>query len=196
MREVSFSEFTSFQEGLAPYYNKYIMGIREPASRPMILGNILHGACLEKKSLTEELEKQYFTSDTIRVCKKILENPIWEEVEHPEHLLVVPEKYQARIDDFHSNVPLIRDLKTGEQLWTQDRADQSTQLTFYAMVYFDLFGTIPELEIISASTKSGKVVVLKTQRDEFQIEALRYEVDNMIDFLKRHNLWEKRIKQK
>ena len=195
MLEVSYSEYTVFRTNFAQYYKQYILGIKDAPSRPMILGTILHEACLLGKPFREPLTAHHFTADYIRSAEKLVGNPIWGTIPQKE-VTIVSGEAQARLDGLEDGIHTIDEFKTSEAHWSQARADQHDQLTFYGMVYLDLHGLIPAFRLISGNVKNGKIVVFDTTRTPEQIEAVRYEVNAMVAYLKHHGLWEKRKKNK
>ena len=161
------------------WYTEYIEGNKPPPNQDMIRGLDIHAFVLEGGTKAID-PKIYWVSD-IRVHERIKK-----EFGHIVKLenLQVEQKHEMKID----TVPFvgiwdgygqedgknkILELKTGKKLWDENRVRTHGQLYCYAMQHFLLFGSIPSVLLVSASTLSGKVLSYELTPSEADISLTR-----------------------
>jgi len=80
----------------------------------------------------------------------------------------------GKLDSARQDLMAFKEVKTGSVKWTQRRADEHGQITFYATIIREITNRIPDdIELIWAETQmdhnynphlTGKIVVFKTKR--------------------------------
>lgn len=129
-RPLSYSALNSFSDPMwgspEKWYNTYIKGIRS-TSKEMTFGSIIDKRFQEDPTFLPEiprLEKlQYKMSAILELGKQKVK------------LVGLPDNYSSNI---------MRDLKTGKHPWTQKKADDTQQLTFYGLLNWLIHGIKPE----------------------------------------------------
>lgn len=196
MRSISISEVNCFYENQEKYFNEYILGIREKPNKAMIFGIIIHNMLANPEyDYKESINKNHFTSDFIRIADKI--NKEVPRSKNPEMKLKVAindfEIY-AGLDGIDEEEHIGTEYKTGSSLWTQERADESNQITHYSLAWWIKTGILPMFKLITISSKNGKHKVLYTKRT---IEQLNEHL-NLLDRFKLELIelgwWDKKTK--
>lgn len=199
VKPLSYSEFWVFNNNQDDYYQEYVLGIRPEPSREMVLGSIIHSA-FEGKDWLKELQEKFFTPNYERTIKKLLD-----EVKLGEHKKEVwlgkygeiyPETdcpLSGRADGVDTQNHIIYELKTSKSLWTEQRAAEHKQLTWYSFLYWKQYGVYPLHSLVSMNVENGRHIIFTQSRSKEQIESLCQEIKQVVSELKNLGWWEKRI---
>ena len=177
----SFSQYALYCRSPAEYFKRYVVGVEEPPTLPMILGKICHQA-IEKPRLKWKaeliasgftpnyatgIEKAVAALPKTGMREKKLEAPFPKFLHDGK-----PVKLIGYADGYHPN--LIHEWKTG-RAWNQQRVDESEQLTMYALIHRLTTGDIPKFVLAHINLPNGKVTLFQTKRTVRQIEQFRKE---------------------
>jgi len=202
-RYISYSEMYCFYEyGKDEYYKRYILGIQESPTEPLIFGSIVHELLANPKyNWREEIKKlMREPQDTyIRIIEKIIATvPCCERhevklfIKQPEFCLF------AGIDGvdnkINKDVNFLTEYKTGQAIWIKERVNESEQITMYTLCWFLETGNLLPYNLISISSKNGKssefkIHRTKSQIDEFYKKLLQFKKD-----LLELGFWDKKVK--
>ncbi len=198
-KPVSWSEAWLYWNKPDSWYSQYILGIKEPATREMELGNIIHLA-LEGADWKTEFKKHNFTSDYERTIEEILKYQFPAIPEKEKWLGDYGKIYSqiecglaARVDGIDTKNHIIYENKTSKSFWTQEKADTHGQLTLYSFIYREKYGVIPSLILFSINVGNGKIKMIETKRSEYQINEFITQIRQMVADLKSRNLWNARV---
>lgn len=173
MKPLSWSELNLFETDRDGWYRSYVLGLKEPPTDPMIRGSHIHEYVLQGKKPTyppaeeiiHELIKDGFEKSTAELRRKD-----WE----------IEWEFEMRTS--WNGIPLIGyfdglsehaiiELKTGSATWSKNKALGHGQLAFYQLM-------LPlEVLLVSASTKTGKVVSHTVPVDKDRLEAIQGRIE-------------------
>ncbi len=196
-RYISYSEQACyFERGQEEYYNRYILGISEPQSEPMIFGCIVHAILNDKNyNWKEEIKKlnKKPQDSYIRVINKIIrEVPVCDKGEL-KLFTDTPNGFSlfAGIDGVNNN-EILTEYKTGASLWDQKRVDETEQITHYLLSW--KYANNPELpyRLISISSNNGKHIEFRTHRTKQQIDDYEKKLISFKNELIKLNWWDKK----
>ena len=164
---ISFSQLALWERNSEEYRRIYFYGGERPETAEMELGAAFHKD-MEIGKRSKILRKFPKYPKCEYKMGTILQTPIG----------AVP--LLAKLDNYNPNQRVIADLKTGAK-WTQAMADQSDQLTFYALVYLIRIGKFPILRIHWAQTVhekgrirlTGHTATFETTRSLHRIHLIR-----------------------
>lgn len=177
------------------YYQQYYIARLDEPTEPMMIGKIFQKAwCDPKYPYERELNRLGFTSEKTRVIKTALEHPalIKSDTWQTEYRIdVAPVQYRAK--EFGLTYPIMGSLdgydrgvvlenKIGYP-WNQQRADESTQITWYSILVYVKHGIIPNSIIQSVNGKHGIPALFKTKRTKKQLKEMVEEINSMVAFL-------------
>jgi len=118
----------------------------------------------------EELIKNGFTADKIRICDKIYKEVPRANSGEISLFVELPEfNIYAGIDGDCGD--RLREVKTGKAFWTQERADENEQITHYALSWYLKNNEIKPFELVSISSLNGKFKIFETHRTKEQLDA-------------------------
>jgi hypothetical protein len=145
---------------------RYLYGIKDPSTPAMQLGTNLHKAFSSGE--TDWLD-QCLPFER-RIYNKIISGL--------KNIITLNTEKEVRVDldgiptlgywDGYDKETII-ELKTGAQTWSLARAQDHKQLDFYALQHLELYGTIPTILLVSASTKTGKVITHEVKKSAHDI---------------------------
>lgn len=124
-RPLSYSSISSFEWSREEWYDNYILGIKKPPSEELIFGSY--------------------------VDKRLQEDSTY--LPHVPRYPIMQHKMGVVFSDIHCigfadgldlSVPILVDYKTGKKAWDKKRADETEQLTFYAMMLYSINKIAPE----------------------------------------------------
>jgi len=196
-RYVSYSEVSCFYErGAEEYYKRYILGISEKPSEPMIFGLIVHSILNDKnynwkeeiKKLTKKPQDNY-----IRVIEKIISSvPTCEKSELK--LFADTElgfSLFAGIDGYNEN-EVLTEYKTGASIWEQSKVDETEQITHYLLTWKYAGNQELPFRLISISSANGKYKEFKTHRTKEQLDNWEKKLIQFRDELIKLDWWTKK----
>lgn len=118
-RPLSWSALNTFsygEDGPAKWYSSYILGKRQ-SSKEMTFGNLI--------------DKRF--QDDPAFLPHLTRYPI---LQHKMEAMFAGIPLIGIADQYHPDIPAIRDLKTGKKAWDKKRADETGQLSFYALLLY------------------------------------------------------------
>jgi len=197
MRYISNSEvYTFYERGEQEYYSQYILGIREPANEPMILGKIIHEVLEDKNYNWQEAIKQ-LSKQPQTTYKRVVEQIIATVPRSHQKELKLYANTQhgfqiyAGIDGVDPEV--LTEYKTGASLWTQDRADESQQITHYLLAWWLKYNEELPFRLITISSKTGKFKELRTARTKKQLDEKMEQLMQLKRSLIELGWWDKKL---
>ncbi len=185
MRYISYSEFSCFYEyGKEEYFKRYILGIQEPPTEPLIFGSIVHSVLSDDNYKWEEEIKKLtkFPQETyVRIIKKISSSvPRFKEQEKSLFINLPEFDLYAGIDGVNPGETLA-EYKTGKQFWTQEKADEHDQITHYILCWKLETGEHLPCRLISINSANGKHKEFYTYRTKEQLDEW---MEKLINFKK------------
>ena len=191
---ISHSQFWLFNHDPEKYYQQYYVSRLDQATKPMIFGKIFQEAwCDRGYNYPKKLRKAGFTPDYVRIIKTAFDHPkmirfpkIQTEKQYRAIGMGLKHPILGIFDGFKLKDRWLLENKTGKALWTQERTDDATQITWYALICYLEFGFMPKrLTLQSISSRNGQVVVHETKRDKedfkFLIDAINEMHDRIVD---------------
>jgi len=159
---LSWSQLNLWEQDPDEYIRQYIYGEQRPQSKEMDFGSKI-AKMLEIGVMAEGYEF------LIYVPKYILSEATIE-IGLPHKKGIIP--LLARLDSAKDDFSAFYEYKTGKSPWTQARADQNGQVTFYAMCIWLKTRQIPKCSIIWLPTidseggikATGEIKEFKTER--------------------------------
>lgn len=184
----SYSKLWCYIKDPQDFYTKYILKIKDPPSGPMVLGRMfsdiyagltrINGLKYTVDDLILTPHKYYpdtpkeinFRPDMIRIVNTALKD---------KNLFRLPPKYceqEVYVTGKVCNLGAKHDgriKKDGKVLivenkfggpWTEDRANEEDQITFYSYVDYLFTGIIPTVRLQSVNSKTGKVLAFTTKK--------------------------------
>ena len=185
---ISQSQFWLFNNDPEEYYQQYYVARRQQPTKKMIFGSIFQEAWCDKAyNYKKKLRQAGFTPDYERVIKTALEHP--NTLRLPKSQTEKRFKVQgmglkhpilAILDGFDKANKHIIENKMGI-VWNQQRVDEATQVTWYALSCYLEFGFIPRLTLQSFNSRNGQVAVIKTKRTKEDFKFLIEAINDMHD---------------
>lgn len=168
---LSFSQMTLFEMNPRKYAEQYIYGRKEPATVNMEYGSLM----------AEGLETGQATGDPVldlmmaRIPKFELMDVAFEtdlaDAAGTIRILAKPDTAKADYSAF-------KEYKTSVRKWTQRMADQSGQVTFYAMAMWLKTGKIPDdIELVNVPVEYAMDGTLRPTGDLVRLPTNRTMVD-------------------
>lgn len=192
---ISFSEVDCFNNYTDEYYQKYVLGIRTPPNEPMMLGTIIHNTIQNTGfNWKRELSEKGFTSEKQRIVEKIALNtelPVYQEWEKKLEVKIDDWSLLGYLDGFSEKK--ILEIKTGSSFWSQQRADESLQISVYSYLFRSIYGFIPEVELLTVNTRNGKFRSIETKRTDKQISDAIEIVNDTVYKIKKMGWWDYRV---
>jgi len=170
---LSSSQFTLWKTSPEEYFQRYLFG-KKITSKYMEFGKFVHG----------ELEKKKSDNETIELIRPLIPECELNEQEVKAKVGDVP--LLGYIDKLDPHQKILIDIKTGKN-YTQKKADDLEQLTFYHILIEKKFGWTPiETYIYWLETAddnglylTGRVEAFKTTRSEAQVEFMKEEIQDV-----------------
>ena len=195
-RFFSHSEFYLWNRDRQKYIDRYVKGIEEPKTRPMILGTIIHKTIEEPRyPWLQEMKKEGFDYDEIYVVRKLLnkvKRPPKSEVTFTtkdEDLSLI-----TIFDGLDKENKILYEYKTSKRDWTQYQVDTNTQLSFYAYVWQKLFHSyFSDIILFSLNTEKGTIKTFHTTRGPKDIWDIKEKIEKTHQEMKSAGIWEKRL---
>lgn len=195
MKPISWSELNMWETNQTLWHQTYVLGLRQPATPAMVRGTHLHGLLLEGKQ--DALDPVKYLPGEARIHSMIAREF---DIIIPRELFAWEVPSSVDVDgipthgywDGHDEENMaILELKTGARLWTQQQANEHGQLAFYALQHLLTLKTVPTMLLVSASTKSGKVVAYELVLSTQQLNDMRYRIKKAKEDM--GDLWDKRV---
>ena len=166
---LSYSQFSLFKDNPKEYYKRYVDNIRF-SNKWTEFGKWVHSELEKPKSDDNVIE-------LIRPNIKVGKN----EVEVKAKLDDIP--LLGYVDIMNNREKYIVDIKTSGKEWTQKKADEEEQLTFYSILIREAYGWIPQELIIHWIETKGDPLYLTgnnkeiiTTREQWQLDMLEEEI--------------------
>ena len=167
---LSASQLALWKASPEEYFQRYLFG-KKITSKYMEFGKWVH----------EELEKKQSESETIEMIRPLIQECELNEQEVKAKVGNVP--LLGYIDKLDPAQKILIDIKTGKN-YTQKKADDLEQLTFYHILIEKKFGWKPiETYIYWIETAdddglylTGRVEAFKTTRSDAQVEFMKQEI--------------------
>lgn len=199
---ISWSELYTFLKDENEHYVKYVMGVKEPPTPPMIFGSIIHEALSDPNYDYEmALRVKNFTSGEIRVARSLVDRTPRFEPHSELSLYLAGSKENglsasiiAILDraDFKSHT--IREYKSTKNGWRdQEEMRENGQLGLYTLVYRELMGVKPMILLTRLDSGNGKVAQFDFIVEDRVVNRVMKEVNDMYAKLTRVGWWERRL---
>lgn len=150
---LSWSRIWLFRRSKEEYRQKYFYGKETIETEPMRLGKTF-ALCLEKGELSGENVIDF----ALEFVPKYPEREVPIEVHCGTCLL------KGVMDGYDREINEGGEYKTGQQKWTQKKADTWGQITLYSYMIYLQTKKIPTFKLIWYDTKNKQVEIFKTQR--------------------------------
>lgn len=196
---ISFSQMAKFEMDPKGFVEEYIYNVKTRLSK-----NMLYGV-----QLADGLENEEATGDALldimmsRIPKfelrdKIVESEngitVWYEHDKKHYTIPFLENGDEKIpilakpDTAKKDYSAFKEYKSSVRRWTQKKADQSGQITFYATAMWLVTGAIPEdIELVNVETAytennemtvTGNMVAYKTKRTMVDVIKMTKRIKN------------------
>lgn len=198
IKPISPSEYWVWKNKKEDYYDKYILNKNDfEVTDKMMFGIATHKAfegenwieyALENLSETDMCAIQSFFSYDL---PDIPEKEMW----LGKYGKVYTEtgcRLSGRADGVDTKNHIIYEIKTSDYHWNEWLADRNDALTHYSFLYYDVYGVLPELKVISCSRKKGDIRIIKTQRNWEEIQYYLSNLNTMVSELKKRGWFEER----
>ncbi len=116
-RPLSWSQISSFEWDEEQWAKSYIDGIKEPPTKELIFGSHVDKKIQEDPTFLPELTRY----SNLQFAMSVVFNGI---------------PLVGYADAWESELPAMRDYKTGKKIWDQKRADETGQLDMYALMTY------------------------------------------------------------
>lgn len=140
---LSFSQMTLFEMSPQKYADQYLFGKKQWVNRNMAYGSLL----------ADGLEAEESTGDPLldlmmaKIPKfELMDKPIEAKLPNGKEII----RILAKPDTAKTDYTAFKEYKTSVRKWTQKKADESGQITFYATTIWLLKGFIPkDIELVN-----------------------------------------------
>ena len=181
---LSFSQMTLFEMSPEKYVQKYIYEEKERISRNIALG----------KQLADGLENGELSGDPLldlvmaKLPKfELMDKPFETELKNGKEVI----KILAKPDTMKPNMTAFKEYKTSTRAWTQKKADESGQITFYAAAIWLKTSKIPsDIELVCATTEHAQDGTLRPTGEVIRIHTTRHMSDIIKMTLRMRKAWE------
>lgn len=148
----------------------------------------------EIKQLTREPQETY-----ARIINRIISAvPLYKKREVKLFLKQKEFCLFAGIDGSDNEIPIkvkfLTEYKTGASFWTQERADESDQITMYTLCWYLETKNLLPYKLISISSRNGKHIELRTHRTKAQIDEFYGKLLQFKKDLVELGFWDKKCK--
>lgn len=205
MKSLSWSEYYLFNHNKQEYYDRYILGIKQPPNKKMELGSLIHQAIEDPKFPWLETMKQlkYKRKQQFNV-RKILDKmnkylPYGNEHYNSEVGMMADLddiKLFGIFDALHTKDHILYEFKTTDQedRWTQWKVNTSPQLQFYSLIYSLTYHRFfRQIRLFSINTAKATVSLIETQMGYYDIEHIKAKINATVGQLKALGWWYKRV---
>lgn len=120
-RPLSWSQLSAFAWSKEQWYDRYILGIKSEQTPALLFGDLVDKRIQSDPKFFPEIPR--YEHLQFKVTAKF----------GKMHLVGIMDTYDSPYDK-KDHMGAVRDYKTGAKKWTQDRADETGQLTFYALL--------------------------------------------------------------
>lgn len=195
MKPISWSELSTWLEDKKKWERKYILGLSDPVNYSMKRGTDLH-----KFLFDPSVQLEGYTSGEDRVHKLLLKNL--------SHVLCKSEaekKVETKIfgiptigfwDGYKEKSHQIIELKTGRNIWREDKIQSHRQLDFY-FTQAEYAGIEVESGIlVSCSTTNGKFIAKEKQNLIEYRNSIKSDLFSMANWIEERGLTNLRISSK
>ena len=158
---LSWSQLNLWEQDPNEYIRQYVYGEKKPPSKEMDFGSKI-AKMLETGIMDDGYEF------LVNVPRYALAEAVIE-IDLPHKKGIVP--LLAKLDSVKDDLSAFYEYKTGKSPWTQARADQNGQVTFYAMCIWLKTRQIPKCSIVWLPTTDNKGGIKATgELKEFETE--------------------------
>ncbi len=186
---LSHSQFWLFNHDPEEYYKQYYIARIDKPTPKMVLGKLFQEAWSDRAfNYIKALKKAGFNSDQARIFKFALEHPTT--IRFPKNKtekrldgkgLGLKYPIMGYLDGFDKAKRHLVENKLGV-VWTQDRADESTQITWYALLIYLNFKFIPKRNTLqSFNGRNGMPNLRETKRIKQDLKFLVEAINEMHD---------------
>lgn len=191
-KTLSSSQALLYEKDPAKFYTKYVLGVREPSSVPMLVGSIFsalhHNRKFDFRTALAECKAPKHIPDLF--ARVIARFPIV-----PAEIAIVVKhgkwKFRATPDGLVESNCLIIENKTGETEWTQERLNFDDQITFQAWTFWKKVGVIPNRILLNwVNTKRNcrkEITTLKTTRSVKALKMFEKRIDAIVQNIEAGN---------
>lgn len=183
---LSSSQVLLCEEDPKAFAKAYVMQEKDPPSKAMTIGSIFaelhHHRNFDYKTALKDIKAPKRIQDLFAEIIKF-----FPKVDAEVPLVCDIDGYQIRatLDGYDKKTQTIIENKTGNVEWTQQRADESDQITLQAFVHWKKYGKLPKkiflnwVDMRPSSTKH--LVTFETKRTLTQVKAFEKRVLRVID---------------
>jgi len=194
---ISYSQWWLFKRDPEEYFQQYYIARVDEQTDPMLLGKIFQEAWCDPEGYdyAKELWDAGFTPDKARIMKTALDHPYLikaEEMKETEkEIKATPRKKRAKELGLTYTIMGVLDGWDGRVIenkfgapWSQQRADEAEQATWYALLTYIEEGTIPEIILQSINSRHGIPSCFRTKRNKNDLKQMVEEINNMVKLLR------------
>lgn len=190
-KALSSSQFLRYEESPELFYTEYVMGIKKPPSKPMLIGSVFSALHADRQfdfrqALADINAPKHLADLFEREIKKLPVVP----AEVPLICNYNGWELRATLDGFVEDEYTIIENKTGQTEWTQERANYSDQITFQAFCHWKKYGVIPKKIIVNwlcTKSKSNGVRTFKTSRSIQNLKNFSKRIDVVLANIEAEN---------
>jgi hypothetical protein len=205
-KALSYSEWYCWTKRPWEYNARYIEGIDQPETPAMNYGKIVHQA-IENPMYEWQpaMLSKGFSRSQIHIARKLIDNVIGGRMENPVESEV---KLMADFNDIqlfsifdglNREQRILEEMKTtaSPDRYTQWSVDFHDQVTFYALVYYQLFHAFfTDVRLLVMDTSKGTVKRYHTVRSRRDILDMADHINRCVGEMRTAGIWEKRLTRK
>ena len=206
VKAISHSEYWLWVKSKKRWHERYVLGIEEPTSPAAELGKICHSAL--EKGASYDWQKALVDSGfehKVEIVRLLLGKMAMKTLGDKEEAMSatfktrsMPEPIQlfGFMDGIDKENKILAEYKTSErdEAWNQSIVNHHSQLSFYALMYnINYHSFFSDIQLHYLNTSRGTVETFHTARGPRDIEWMAREIEDMVRYCKRENLWEARI---
>lgn len=199
-KELSSSQVLLYECEPEKFYIEYVLGVRREQSTAMLVGSIFSELHKNRQydfrsALVQAHATRRYADIFARVIKRFPAVP----AEIPIRCEYKGWTFRASLDGFPESAEVIIENKTGQTVWTQERADVSDQITFQAWVYWKIKNKPPKFIILNwvdlRAKTTKELVSYKTKRTVKHLREFEKRIDRVIESIEMEN-WTVPLRQK
>ncbi len=191
---LSSSQVLTYEESPEQFHIEYVMEIRRPTTNAMHIGKVFSAMYADRKFNWKQALKDFNNGKGIRPYRiyETLERAIAlfpvlskKECEYPLKCKYRGWTFRATLDGYHIKGNVDIENKTGQVEWTQQRADESDQITFQYWCKWrkdkDLFAYCLLNWVDLRANATQLVRSFKTERNIIDVAQFEKRIDRVID---------------
>lgn len=203
---LTWSELDCWETDIDEWSRRYLLGFANEPSFQMKRGTFIHNMLFTKDRTGE---KEAYTVGEIRIHDKILNegSKLITEAYYSDIGTAGHWDHEEKREAHYGDIPIkgyldgnrygeVLEVKTGSQLWTQERADNHGQIFFYDILKNLTDGIVDANYLLTCSTTNGKCKMLIVYPDKKKCEDILRRIEIAYLWMMKEDFWDKRVGSK